>query len=86
MSSPASDGINTDSSSQLPTADGPSPKQEDVKMEVTKKEEKDEDEGAETQEEEEVHAEMGKGQLDVKTEEKPVVRILSLKSFKKSSS
>lgn len=70
VSSPASVSSSTDPSSQLTQADGPAPSQEDVKMEVKKQEE--EDEGAESQGE--GKGKMGKGLLDLKTEEKPEVR------------
>ncbi|XP_029997672.1 histone acetyltransferase p300 isoform X5 [Sphaeramia orbicularis] len=70
VSSPASVSSNTESKSQLAPADDPAPGQEDVKMEVTKQEE--DDEGAETQEE--GKGKTGKGQPDVKTEDKPDIK------------
>lgn len=73
MSSPGSVSSSANPSSQLTEADGPAPSQEDVNMEVKKQE--DEDEGADT--EGEGKGKMGKGQHDVKTEEKPEVRMSS---------
>lgn len=65
MSSPTSVNSSTQPSSQLPTGDGLPPSQEDIKMEVKKLEEKDEeDQDADSQKE-------GKCQPEVKTEEKP---------------
>lgn len=77
MSSPASVSSSADPSSQLTQADGPAPSQEDVKMEVKKQE--DDDEGSESQGE--GKGKMGKGQPDIKMEEKPEVR-LSMLLFK----
>lgn len=74
VSSPASVNSSADPSSQLALADGPAPSQEDIKMEVKKQEE--DDEGADTQGE--GKGKMGKGQPDVKTEEKPEVRLSTL--------
>lgn len=74
VSSPASVASSMNPSSQLTpaaAAEGPASSQEDGKMEV-KKQEDEEDEGAESQGE--GKGKMGKGQSDVKTEEKPEVR------------
>lgn len=70
MSSPASVSSSADPSSQLTQADGPVSSQEDVKMDVKKQEE--DDEGTDSQGE--GKGKMGKGQSDVKMEEKPEVR------------
>lgn len=73
MSSPASVSSSTEPSSQLPQADGPAPSQEDVKMEV-KKQEEEEEEDEEADSRDEGKGKMGKGQPEIKTEEKPEVR------------
>lgn len=79
VSSPASVNSSTAPGSQLTPADGPAPGHEDVKVEV-KKQEEEEDEGADSQAE--GKGKLGKGQPDVKMEEKPEVRVsLSLTSF-----
>ncbi|KAM9394002.1 histone acetyltransferase p300 isoform 2-T2 [Pholidichthys leucotaenia] len=67
ISSPAS------VSSIATQTDGPTASQEDVKMEAKKQEEEEveEEEGADTQEDK---GKMGKGQSDVKTEEKPEMK------------
>lgn len=70
VSSPASVSSSSEPKSQLAQADGPASSKEDVKMEVKKQEE--DDDGAESQGE--GKGKMGKGQLDVKKEEKPEVR------------
>ncbi|TKS91650.1 CREB-binding protein [Collichthys lucidus] len=70
VSSPASVSSSADPSSQLTQADGPAPSQEDVKMEVKKQE--DDDEGSESQGE--GKGKMGKGQPDIKMEEKPEIK------------
>lgn len=71
MSSPASVSSSTEPKSQLAQTDGPASSKEDVKMEVKKQEE--DDDGAESQGE--GKGKMGKGQIDVKKEEKPEVRL-----------
>lgn len=72
QASPTSVHSSTDPSSQLAPADGPAPTQEDVKVKVeVKKQEEEHDDGAETQAE--GKGKMGKGQPDVKLEEKPEV-------------
>ncbi|CAI5674612.1 unnamed protein product [Oreochromis niloticus] len=68
--SPASVSSSTDPTSQLASANGPAPSQEDVKMEVKKQEE--DDEGADAQGD--GKGKMGKGQADVKMEEKPEIK------------
>lgn len=77
VSSPASVSSSTDPTSQLAQEDGPAPSQEDVKMEVKKQEEEEEeeedDEGAD-----EGKGKMGKGQPELKTEEKPEVRFSTM--------
>ncbi|XP_068192711.1 histone acetyltransferase p300 isoform X2 [Antennarius striatus] len=66
VSSPASDSSTMDPSSQLTQADGMVPSQEDIKLEVKKQEE--EDEGTDSQGE--GKGKLGKGQPDIKTEDK----------------
>ncbi|KAF0032436.1 hypothetical protein F2P81_014726 [Scophthalmus maximus] len=68
-SSPASVNSSTGTSSQLATADGSAPSQEDVKMEVKKEEE---EEGPDSHGE--GKGKMGKCEPDVKTEEKPEIK------------
>ncbi|XP_037834605.1 histone acetyltransferase p300 isoform X3 [Kryptolebias marmoratus] len=71
VSSPASIPGSTDPGSQLAPADGPASGQEDVKMEI-KKEEEEENEGADAQGD--GKGKLGKGQSEVKTEEKPEIK------------
>lgn len=80
VSSPASVSSSTHPSSQLAQDDGPVPSQEDVKMEVKKQqqeeEEEEDDEGTDSQDE--GKGKMGKGQPELKTEEKPEVRLSTM--------
>lgn len=79
VSSPASVSSSTHPSSQLAQDDGPAPSKEDVKMEVKKQheeEEEEDDEGADSQDE--GKGKMGKGQPELKTEEKPEVRLSTM--------
>uniref|UniRef100_A0A1A8LDQ4 histone acetyltransferase n=1 Tax=Nothobranchius pienaari TaxID=704102 RepID=A0A1A8LDQ4_9TELE len=71
VSSPASVTGSTDPSSQLTSADGPTPAQENGKMEI--KEEEEEDEGADTQGD--GKGKLGKGHSEVKMEEKPEIKM-----------
>lgn len=75
VSSPASVSSSVDPSSQLAQTDGPAPSQEDIKMEV-KKQEDEEEEDIDSQDEDK--GKTGKGQPELKTEEKPEVRLLML--------
>lgn len=70
VSSPASVTSSTDPNSQLTRADGPAPSLEDVKMEVKKEEE---DEEVDTPGDSK--GKIGKGENEVKMEEKPEVRL-----------
>lgn len=72
VSSPASVSSSVDPSSQLTQTDGPAPSQEDIKMEV-KKQEDEEEEDVDSQDEDK--GKMGKGQPEIKTEDKPEVRL-----------
>ena len=78
VSSPASITSSTDPKSQLAPVDGPAPSQEDVKMEVKKEEEEDEEEEEEDDDDEGAQGDgkgkLGRGQPEVKTEEKPEVK------------
>lgn len=70
MSSPTSVTSSTEHSAQLAQADGAVSSQADSKKELTEKQ--DENEEADSQEE--GKRTMGKGQPELKTEEKPEVR------------
>uniref|UniRef100_A0A1A8FN11 histone acetyltransferase n=1 Tax=Nothobranchius korthausae TaxID=1143690 RepID=A0A1A8FN11_9TELE len=72
VSSPASVTGSTDPSSQLTSADVPTPAQENAKMEI-KEEEEEEDEGADTQGD--GKGKLGKGHSEVKMEEKPEIKM-----------
>lgn len=72
-SSPASVNSSTDASSQHAPAEELVPAQEDVKMEV-KKEKEEEDEGTDVKEEEQKEKKEGKDQCDMKMEDKPEVK------------
>ena len=70
VSSPASVTSSSDPNSQLTRVEGPAPSLEDVKMEIKKEEE---DERVDTPGDS--RGKMGKGENEVKTEEKPEVRL-----------
>lgn len=74
VSSPASVNSSADPSSQLSQADGPTPCQEDGKGEAKKQQQQEEeDEAGDSQDD--VKGKMGKGHPEIKTEEKPEVRL-----------
>ncbi|XP_074552379.1 histone acetyltransferase p300 isoform X2 [Halichoeres trimaculatus] len=74
VSSPASVNSSSDPRSQIPTGEGPTPNQEDVKMEIKKQEEEEEEEEEERDSQEDTKGRTGKGQTDMKVEEKPEIK------------
>lgn len=75
VSSPASVNSSADPSSQLSQADGPTPCQEDGKGEAKKQQQQQEEEDEAGDSQDDVKGKMGKGHPEIKTEEKPEVRL-----------